>query len=502
MKKMFLKTLALMLCLFTGLSMISACGNGEKDADPTVVTGIKLSVNQYTFTSYDTTFYLSAIVEPATAVNQNVVWASSNPNIVNVDQNGSLKAYSNGSAVISVTTEDGGFTAACNVTVNVPVQEEVFVPINVAFVEFLTKEYTLTVEDEQQLYIDILPSGSTNKNVTYATSDEKVATVDANGLVKAVKKGTATITVTTEDGGYTADCVITVQAKPTSSSSSGNSSSDNTSSSGNTGSSSGSSSTKLPSVPSPVIDGAGYLVSDNLEAFNKVNSDVVAWLHLPGTNINFPVAQASDNDYYLSKGLNKKSKETGSCFLDYRSSLKKTGKISERHTIMYGHAKGTDIFDQLENETLKTEWFNDKDNLYVYVNTLYEETVWKVFATYYINSDENYYLNMDFLISEDEYQKKKAETDPLELARLAMDPKALNDFLFDEDAFLDFALGWKNRVDVDKYSKYSYLRDRDYGVTIDGDDRILTLSTCADTGTTYKYVLHAVLVQSRARTAR
>ena len=56
----------------------------------------------------------------------------------------------------------------------------------------------------------INPSDATNKNVTWKSSDESIATVDANGKVTAVKVGKATITVTTVDGGKTATCEVTV----------------------------------------------------------------------------------------------------------------------------------------------------------------------------------------------------------------------------------------------------------------------------------------------------
>ena len=54
------------------------------------------------------------------------------------------------------------------------------------------------------------PSDASNKNVTWKSSDDKIATVDANGKVTAVAVGKATITVTTEDGGKTATCEVTV----------------------------------------------------------------------------------------------------------------------------------------------------------------------------------------------------------------------------------------------------------------------------------------------------
>ncbi|MDO5116245.1 MAG: Ig-like domain-containing protein [Synergistaceae bacterium] len=66
-----------------------------------------------------------------------------------------------------------------------------------------------------QLTATVLPAGATNRNVSWSSDNSAVATVDANGLVTAVTAGTATITVTTVDGNYTASCAVTVNGTPT-----------------------------------------------------------------------------------------------------------------------------------------------------------------------------------------------------------------------------------------------------------------------------------------------
>lgn len=69
----------------------------------------------------------------------------------------------------------------------------------------------LAVDDTLQLVATVYPTNATNKEVTYSSSAEGVATVDSDGLVTAVAEGTATITVTTTDGGKTDTCAITVE---------------------------------------------------------------------------------------------------------------------------------------------------------------------------------------------------------------------------------------------------------------------------------------------------
>ena len=71
----------------------------------------------------------------------------------------------------------------------------------------------LTVDDTAKLTASVTPANADNAKVSWTSSDETVATVDENGNVTAIAAGTATITVTTEDGGFTATCTVTVKAK-------------------------------------------------------------------------------------------------------------------------------------------------------------------------------------------------------------------------------------------------------------------------------------------------
>ena len=116
-----------------------------------------------------------------------------------------MTALKAGTATITVTTEDGGKTATCQVTVNARIY-------NVESVSLDKTNITLTEGDSETLTATVYPDNATNKNVSWKSSNTSVATVN-NGVVTAIKAGTATITVTTKDGGKTATCQVTVKAK-------------------------------------------------------------------------------------------------------------------------------------------------------------------------------------------------------------------------------------------------------------------------------------------------
>ncbi len=83
-------------------------------------------------------------------------------------------------------------------------------PVFVLGVSLDIAEKRLFLGTTEQLTATVNPAEATNQKLIWSTSDDKIATVDANGLVKAIAKGTAIITVTTEEGGYSATCNIIV----------------------------------------------------------------------------------------------------------------------------------------------------------------------------------------------------------------------------------------------------------------------------------------------------
>ena len=167
------------------------------------VENVSLSKTELTLTEGEIAT-LTAVVSPSNATNKNVRWVSSNAAVASVE-GGKVTALKVGSATITVTTEDGGKTANCQVSVNPKI-------VNVESVSLDRTELTLTEGESTTLTAVVFPSNATDRNVRWSSSDATVASV-VNGKVTALKAGSTIVTVTTEDGGRTASCRVTVKSK-------------------------------------------------------------------------------------------------------------------------------------------------------------------------------------------------------------------------------------------------------------------------------------------------
>ena len=170
----------------------------EVTVENIAVTGISLSELSKTI-KVDENFTLTATVLPANAFNKNITWTSSNTTVATVE-NGLVKGLTAGTTTITATTVDGSFTATCEVTVE---------NIAVTSVSLSETLKTIKVDESFTLTATVSPANAFNKNVTWSSSNNAVATVE-NGVVKGLTVGNATITVTTVDGDYTATCEVTV----------------------------------------------------------------------------------------------------------------------------------------------------------------------------------------------------------------------------------------------------------------------------------------------------
>ena len=177
----------------------------ESVAPATVpVTGVTLDKSTLSMQVGDSQ-KLTSTVRPSNATNQSVKWLASNDNIT--VSNGTVTAKSTGRAVVTVQTDDGGYTATCDVTIQKKVPE--IVPVT--GVELNKSQMTLEVDSSVTLIATVKPSTATNQSVKWSVNNSNV--IVQNGTVTAKTVGTSIVTVTTNDGNHKAQCTVEVIAK-------------------------------------------------------------------------------------------------------------------------------------------------------------------------------------------------------------------------------------------------------------------------------------------------
>ena len=170
--------------------------------NPMPVDSITLNPTTLTLTRGETG-KLTATVTPDNADNKTVTWSSSDASVATVDNDGTVTAVKVGTATITATTRDGDKTATCTITVS---------SISVESIELDRETLALTRGETGKLTATVTPDNADDKTVLWSSSNASVATVDGNGTVTAVSKGTATITA--QAGGKMATCAVTVNPIP------------------------------------------------------------------------------------------------------------------------------------------------------------------------------------------------------------------------------------------------------------------------------------------------
>ncbi|MCL2417511.1 MAG: Ig-like domain-containing protein [Bacteroidales bacterium] len=175
---------------------------------PIPVTGVTLNEDSVEITIGQAETLIPTI-EPADATIQGVTWSSSDTAVARVSNAGVVTAVSVGTATITVTTNNGGFTATTEATV---------IPIAVTGVTLNMNTVRLEAGETQSLTATVSPVTATNRNINWGSSNPAVATVSSTGpftaMITAVANGETTITVMTADGSLIAVCMVTVGDPP------------------------------------------------------------------------------------------------------------------------------------------------------------------------------------------------------------------------------------------------------------------------------------------------
>ncbi len=195
-----------MLSVMFSCTSVEPESNGEQSEKPqeqtlVPVTGISLDSNTLVLDEGQS-FTLKATVVPSDATNQKVLWTSGDPNVATV-ADGLVTAVKAGNTAISATTEDGGMTAICMVTVKSRIIPTIILS---------KSSLDLTVGDMVTLTATVGPDELIDKTVTWTSSDVNVAVVDNNGRVIAVGAGVATVKASANGGeGVFASCHVNVK---------------------------------------------------------------------------------------------------------------------------------------------------------------------------------------------------------------------------------------------------------------------------------------------------
>ncbi len=188
------------------------------------------------------------------------------------------------------------------------------------------------------------------------------------------------------------------------------------------------------------------MTNDDVAGLLSINEDTVGWLKVNNTNVDYPVVQASDNEFYLKRNFKKNNDNSGWIFMDYRADAVNLSQ----NTIIFGHNmyySGV-MFGTLY-KVKQANWYRDPENQIIEFDSLYEKMKWKIFSIYTL-PNTNDYLISDFS-SDDKYQE-----------------------------FLNLITG---------RSIYTF------NTPVSVQDKILTLSTCSNNGKN-RLVIHAVLLEN------
>ncbi len=164
------------------------------------VAGVSLDITENTIIIGED-FYLTPTILPEEAENKNVSWESSDPSVATVNTLGKVEGVGAGEATITVRTQEGGFEASCLVTVNAVDLESIDIPATLIMETGTNHTFTPVFTPENASY----------KEVTWESDNPGVAGVDQNGTVTALTRGTANITVTSqENNSISSTCEVSV----------------------------------------------------------------------------------------------------------------------------------------------------------------------------------------------------------------------------------------------------------------------------------------------------
>lgn len=186
MKKILKYINILIICIFVNITSAYAEINGITLKKSESILGVGYTENL----KYDI---------PSGLNSSNIIWRSSNQKVATVNSNGKVTGIATGTTIITASLN--GYTSTCTIVVS-----SNYIPVN--GISLNKSNLNLTINSSEKLTSNVSPSNASNKDVTWRSSNNSVATVDSNGKITAKKIGTTIITVSSS--GYTSTCTVNV----------------------------------------------------------------------------------------------------------------------------------------------------------------------------------------------------------------------------------------------------------------------------------------------------
>lgn len=169
---------------------------------PIVATSILLDLESLELL-IDEEKVLTYKITPDNTTDKQITWSSADVNIATVDNAGKVKAIGVGQTNITAKTNNL-ISDVCIVKVN---------PIKATSISLNQNSLTMEISDKQTLNVYLTPANTTNKKITWSSSNSSIASVSQSGEITGMGEGTAIITAKSDDGGLTADCNVNVKLK-------------------------------------------------------------------------------------------------------------------------------------------------------------------------------------------------------------------------------------------------------------------------------------------------
>ena len=206
LKFLLIFALSIMLCLFLSSCSSSGGSSGGGDTPPVVITSISI-INAPEYLNYGEEYQLMT-----DRPELNIMWETSNQDLLEIDNNGLIRAKDVAEGMVEITASYGDIKAVVSIYVKAP--ETPYTPVSSVNISVQELKFDMLAGEQLHLTSEVLPENATNKTVIWKVSDISLATIDENGVLTANGENkSGKVTVTAKAGLQTDSVEITINSQ-------------------------------------------------------------------------------------------------------------------------------------------------------------------------------------------------------------------------------------------------------------------------------------------------